>query len=90
MNGDRADNRLTNLRDVSRSANQRNAKMQRNNTSGANGVYWWPARKKWRAEMKIEGVARHLGLYSTREEAAKARAAANAKHGFTLRHGQPA
>lgn len=38
INGDRADNRISNLRDVSRSANQRNAKRRRDNTSGITGV----------------------------------------------------
>lgn len=90
LNGDRSDNRLVNLRDATRASNQRNAKMQSNNTSGVTGVYWWAERQRWRAEIKVDGKARHLGLFATKEEAAAARGAANEQFGFTDRHGKPA
>lgn len=38
INGNRSDNRLANLREVSRAENMRNIKMQSNNTSGLTGV----------------------------------------------------
>ncbi|WP_168072814.1 HNH endonuclease signature motif containing protein [Caulobacter sp. SSI4214] len=88
INGDKLDNRPGNLREVTIALNQRNAKMQSNNTTGITGVYWWPARRKWRAELKADGRKRHLGLFDTKEAAAAARAAANEKFGFTARHGQ--
>jgi len=62
INGDKTDNRIKNLRDVSKSMNQRNAKRRIDNTSGIIGVrrvvhkntpYWvafWSdtkARNKW-------------------------------------------
>lgn len=90
INGDRADNRLANLRDVSRAKNQRNAKMQVNNTSGVNGVGWMASHNKWRADMKIDGAYKFLGLFDTKEAAATARAAANDRYGFTERHGKAA
>lgn len=90
LNGDRADNRLVNLRDVTGSHNQRNAKLQRNSQSGVCGVYWHAARGKWRAEITFDGKTRHLGQFSTKADAERARLEANERHGFTERHGQAA
>lgn len=39
INGDRADNRLANLRDGDRSFNQRNRRMHKNNSTGIAGVH---------------------------------------------------
>ncbi len=89
-NGDRGDNRFANFRDVSGSANQRNSKMQTNNTSGANGVRWMPTRRKWRADMKLAGQYVWLGDFAVKADAIAARAAANDQHGFSERHGQAA
>jgi hypothetical protein len=90
INGARADNRIANLRDVPRSLNQRNAKMQSNNTSGVNGVGWVADRKMWRADMKIGNHYKFLGLFASKEAAASARKAANQRFGFTERHGSAA
>lgn len=87
INGDRSDNRLANLREATASQNQRNAKMQRNNTSGVTGVYWWAARGKWKADIKADGRYIFLGLFDTLEDAAAARRAAQEQYGFTPRHG---
>ena len=36
------------------------------------GVHWHNARKKWRAQKKVQGKLVHLGLYADEEEAARA------------------
>ena len=87
INGVRTDNRLSNLRDVPRSVNSKNAKRSIANTSGVTGVRWYARKSKWRAEICVDGKSRSLGYYSTIEEAAAARALASHKHGFTERHG---
>ena len=89
INGVRADNRIKNLRGASNQENQRNAAMKKNNTSGVNGVYWHKRSKKWVARMVVDRKVKHLGLFDTIEEAAKARQEENERKGFTERHGKP-
>lgn len=87
MNGVRSDNRILNLREVSRVQNMRNRKLHANNTSGVNGVSWCRARGKWLARLQIGDRDTYLGLFDTIEAAAEARATANIGHGFSTRHG---
>jgi hypothetical protein len=67
-NGNRADNRIANLRESSRVQNARNA--TRRNPSGFKGVR--RNRRKWRAEICVNGRRIYLGNYSTAEQAAEA------------------
>lgn len=91
INGDRADNRLCNLRKVTKSANQRNASQRVNNTSGVHGVNWKPKYNstpgdgRWVA--RIWDGPRHvyLGSFNTLHEAAIARQAAERVLGHTVR-----
>ena len=48
IDGDRSNNRLENLRCVSKSGNMRNQKRNSRNTSGFPGVVWDKSRSKWR------------------------------------------
>ena len=87
INGTRDDNRAINLRDVSATENQRNRRIQSNNSSGVNGVYWSSQRGKWHARIKIGGKYKSLGFYNSLESASQARAAANKEFGFHESHG---
>lgn len=87
INGDRADNRWVNLRDVPHAVNGRNCFAWSSNTSGVTGVSWSKARRKWVASIRVDGLTRHLGHFETLEEAAAAREEANARYGFSARHG---
>ena len=87
INGIRTDNRIENLRVVSRQENMRNTALLRNNTSGVCGVSWNKARGKWLAHIKIDGRLKNIGLFDRLEDAAVARAEASARYGFTKRHG---
>lgn len=88
LNGDRSDNRLENLRAVTRSENLRNQKMNTRNTSGATGVYWFGERNKWIAQIKIDGKMKHLGTFDDFDSAVMARKSANPEHGYSSRHGR--
>ena len=88
INGDRTDNRISNLRDVSHIENGRNQKLGSTNKSGANGVHWFPSRKKWRAAITVNGKNRHLGYFDTVAQAAEARKIADEDHGFHRNHGR--
>lgn len=48
INQDKLDNRISNLRLVSKSANQKNKGLQKNNKSGVVGVHWSNKENKWR------------------------------------------
>lgn len=88
INGDRADNRIVNLRDVSPSENHRNQRRRSDNSSGFCGVRWHKRDQKWMAQIKVYGKWSHLGYFENFEDAVAARLAANTKYGFTERHGE--
>lgn len=89
INHDKADNRIENLRDVTRQENCRNRSMNSNNTSGTTGVHWSNASKIWVARIKIGGGALvHIGSFKNKQDAIDARKAAEIKYGFHLNHGK--
>jgi len=74
INGDRLDNRKSNLRLATPAENQRNrTKLASNNTSGVTGVYWHISREKWRAVIKCGGKGIHLGDFTSFEDAVAVR-----------------
>jgi hypothetical protein len=83
VNGDRTDNRIENLRSCDRSENARNCAIRKDNTSGHVGVHFNKLHGTWNAT----SCGRHIGSYSTKEEAVAARKAAPEK--YSLRHGEP-
>ena len=88
INGDPSDNRLKNLRDVTHAENMRNVKVQSNNTSGIQGVYWHRAKSKWAAEIRVLGRKKSLGYFDCIQQAARARQVALLSHGFHENHGR--
>lgn len=88
INGVRSDNRLCNLRDVSREENRKNTKLQHNNTTGMPGVSKYPGVERWRAYIKTDGRVKHLGCFTSFEAAAEARIAAATSLGFHQNHGR--
>jgi len=82
-NGDKADNRWSNLRPCSRAQNMANSKRQVNNKSGFKGVcYDARGQKKWRAQISVANKKVYLGSFDTAQDAHLAYiAAANKFHG---------
>lgn len=73
INGNRADNRIVNLRDVSRTTNMHNERAPRTNgTSGFLGVSWVSSRKKWRAKITVGSKRKTIGEFSSPEAAHEA------------------
>jgi hypothetical protein len=73
INGDRADNRIQNLRLSVGSLNAQNQRRPRSdNKSGCLGVSWSKVAQKWTARIKIGSKYKHLGLFLTVEEASSA------------------
>lgn len=87
INGIKCDNRLSNLRDVPNSENQKNRPKQANNMSGCTGVYWHKPSQKWRAKVKIDGWWKWIGDFQHKFDAILARLLAERDLGFTPRHG---
>jgi hypothetical protein len=69
INGIRNDNRIENLRSVTRQQNQWNR-------TTAKGYYWDKVKNKWRAELKLNRKKIYLGMFNTEEEARNAYLAA--------------
>lgn len=73
-------NVVSNLRLATNAENGWNRGRQRNNTSGAAGVYWDKQSNKWQSQIKINGRGKHLGLFVTFDDAITARKAAEARY----------
>ena len=79
VNGNKADNRIENLRDVFADGNAQNVRVpNKRNKSGFMGVIWF--QNKWRASMSVNGKSKWLGDYSTPEEAHQVYLEAKRKH----------
>ena len=72
INGDKLDNQRHNLRPATRSQNVANTFVEKRNKSGYKGVSWKKTNKKWCAQIRVDNVVRHIGLFDKKEEAAKA------------------
>jgi hypothetical protein len=79
-------NKITNLRCASRSENNRNCKIRKDNITGVKGVY--PKNNKFIAHLRIENKLTYLGTFKTLEEASLCVTLAREQHhkGFA-RHG---
>lgn len=71
-NGDKADNRLSNLRAATQAENGQNLKTKSNNTSGHPGVSWFKPVNKWRARIMLNRKEYGLGYFDSVEAAAEA------------------
>lgn len=80
INGDRLDNRRSNLRAASITQNRQNRARPKNNTSGVKGVCWMTGKNEWYAYISVNGKRKPLGWYATKEEAAASRAQAEQQH----------
>ena len=80
INRNPLDNRIGNLRLVTKSRNMQNRKKCSRNTSGIKGVYWDKFHKKFVVQLRCNGVKLCLGHYDTIEEAEKVITEARKKH----------
>lgn len=69
VNGNRADNRLKNLRAATRGQNAANSCLRKNSKIGMKGAYRDVKRKRWFSSISINGRIKHLGTFDTPEEA---------------------
>ena len=70
INGNNADNKLSNLRLADKFQNAANRTIMKNNTSGFKGVA--KSRKKWKAQINFKNETYKLGIFDTPELASLA------------------
>jgi hypothetical protein len=81
INGDRTDNRASNLRTASNLQNSQNRTcVHPSNTSGTRGVTWDSRRKRWFAKITVAEKQIALGRYARIEDAVRARVEAESVH----------
>ena len=86
VNGDRADNRISNLRECTVAQNNQNMAPRRDNSSGFVGVCWNARRGKYQANISVNGKTTNLGLFDDPFEAHRVYLEAKASlHPFSRR-----
>ncbi|AUX94248.1 HNH endonuclease [Mixta gaviniae] len=69
INGIKTDNRISNLRQATRSENQRNQNAPKTNTSGIKGVSWDKKHKRWHAQCMVDKKLYNIGRYKDKADA---------------------
>ncbi len=72
VDGDKTNNRISNLRGCTVSQNLQNVPVSKNSVSGRKGVCWNKAQQKWQASIKIDGKLTYLGLFDDLDAAGNA------------------
>lgn len=88
LDRDKTNNRLDNLRVISKAENNRNMPRRKDNTSGETGVFWNKRRHKWIAQIKHNGRQIYLGSFDDILSAAAARKSSLVMFGFHETHGE--
>lgn len=88
INGNKSDNRIKNLRQVSNKENAKNQKLRVTNTSGVVGVSFHSIYKKWQASICCNYKYVYLGRFKDFFEAVCARKSAEVRFGFHENHGR--
>jgi hypothetical protein len=88
INGNRSDNRIKNLRDVTIQENARNQKISKINASGHSGIHYYKAGGSWAAYIYCDKKKIHLGYFDKVDDAIAARKQAEKKYGFHPNHGR--
>lgn len=86
INGDRSDNRIDNLRDVSSSENHRNKSIRIGRKIKIMGVYFCEKSNKWYSQIYENGKNIHLGRFSCFLDACCARKSAELKYNYHKNH----
>lgn len=83
IDGNRLNNRFSNLREATNSENNFNSKARADNTSGHRGVFYYKRLGKYQVQFNVCGKVRHFGYFATKEEAIDA-----AKKAIAELHGE--
>ena len=73
IDGDKLNNKITNLRDTSPTMNAYNSATRSDCSSGVTGVSYKIDRKMWKAYYFKDGIQHHLGYFKSKDSAISAR-----------------
>lgn len=88
IDGNRANNAPSNLRQATRLVNGRNQKRPKDNQSGYIGVSFYARGSTWQAFIVVNGKKLHLGYFKDKKTAIAVRAEAETVYGFHENHGR--
>lgn len=88
INGNKLDNRVCNLRNVSQAENARNSSKSKSNSSGCVGVVFDKSRNKWAARIHDVDKMINLGRFDKFEDAVLTRKQAEKELGYHENHGR--
>ena len=81
INGNRFDNRISNLREATPAENMQNIrKAPKNSSHGFLGAYFDKDKNLWRSKIRVNGAKKSLGYFKTPEEASTAYIAAKRQY----------
>ncbi|MCE0874158.1 MULTISPECIES: HNH endonuclease signature motif containing protein [Pseudomonas] len=80
INGERDDNRLSNLRALRRHENLQNMRKRRPGASGVRGITWDKQTQTWRAQLSAQGKRINIGRFKDKEMAEVAYLEAKRRH----------
>ena len=88
INGNRADNRIENLRGCSRQENGRNVSFRKSSKSGIKNVSWSKSTNKYQVDIMVDSKKKYIGVFEDIELAELvAMEARNKYHGAFANHG---
>ena len=90
INGDKSDNRISNLRSVEHGVNMRNKSLYASNKSGFPGVEFHGRDNVWVAKIGSHRKQVHLGSFPTKEEAIACKIGAQVMLDYHANHGRTA
>ena len=67
IDGNKQNNKIENLRSVTKNQNQWNSKTRKDNRSGIKGVRWHKRDCKWTVTLRVNNKAHHFGYYDDLE-----------------------
>ena len=88
IDGNRANGRFSNLREVTMQENNKNKRIQKNNTSGLQGVYWSNRYSRWVARINLKNKTKHVGQSQDFFEACCLRKSAETLYDYHPNHGR--
>jgi hypothetical protein len=88
IDGNKLNNKLSNLRNVDQSTNSKNLPKSKSNTTGFTGVHFDNRRKKFIAKLMVNKRSIHIGEFTSLDEAISARKNANINYSFHENHGR--
>jgi len=88
IDGNRKNNNINNLRDVTCIENTKNSKLKKNNKTGYSGVWFCESSKRYHSSINDNKKKIHLGCFENLSDAIAIRKAYNIKLNYHINHGR--